>query len=106
MSHILDKLFTNINSAVNGEFLLNKHQLLGALADAGSYSLNPCNSHGAGRGACWIPVDIFMENAMDGKHLYAISAVEILTGSSCLFCFILSPFFVLLLFQICISVLL
>ncbi|URE44240.1 hypothetical protein MUK42_13639 [Musa troglodytarum] len=79
LSHILDKLFTNIKSAVNGEFLLNKHQLLGALADAGSYSLNPCNSHGAGRGACWIPVDIFMENAMDGKHLYAISAVEILT---------------------------
>ncbi|RWW46877.1 hypothetical protein BHE74_00047171 [Ensete ventricosum] len=56
-----------------------KHHLLGTLADAGPCSLNSCNSSGAGRDACWIPIDILMENAMDGKHLYAISAVEVLT---------------------------
>ncbi|RRT49121.1 hypothetical protein B296_00030998 [Ensete ventricosum] len=44
-----------------------------------AHPIDSFKHHGAGIGACWIPVDIFMENAMDGKHLYAISAVEILT---------------------------
>lgn len=81
LSHTLDKLSMNIKKALSGELLLNKHRLLGALMNAGS-SLNPRNNSGAGKDACWIPVDIFMENAMDGKHLYAISSVEILTGAS------------------------
>ncbi|WOL04556.1 mediator of RNA polymerase II transcription subunit 33A-like [Canna indica] len=76
--HILDNLSVNIKKALSGELLLNKHQILGALVDAGS-SVNPCNSFGAGKDACWVPLDIFMENAMDGRHLYAISAVEILS---------------------------
>ncbi|CAL9069941.1 unnamed protein product [Musa banksii] len=79
LSPILNKLYMNIKKAASTELLLNKHQLLGALADAGPCSLNSCNSSGAGRDACWIPIDILMENAMDGKHLYAISAVEVLT---------------------------
>lgn len=69
----------NIKKAMSRE-LQNKHQLLGALAYPGPCSLNSCNSFGAGRDACWIPVDVFMETAMDGKHLYAISSVEVLTG--------------------------
>lgn len=79
ISNVLDKLFMNIKKATSRE-LLNKHQLLGALADPGPCSLNSCNSFGAGRDACWIPVDVFMEITMDGKHLYAISSVEVLIG--------------------------
>lgn len=76
--HVFDKLSTNIKKAISKEFLLDKHKLLGALVNARSCSLNSSNSFGAGKDACWIPIDIFMENAMDGKNLYAVSAVEIL----------------------------
>ncbi|XP_042389930.1 mediator of RNA polymerase II transcription subunit 33A-like [Zingiber officinale] len=78
INNVFDKLFMNIKRAMSRE-LLNKHQLLGALADPGPCSLNSCNSFGAGRDACWIPVDVFMETTMDGKHLYAISCIEVLT---------------------------
>jgi hypothetical protein len=36
---------------------------------------------GAGRAACWIIFDIYLENAIDGKHLSAISAIEIIKGT-------------------------
>jgi hypothetical protein len=36
---------------------------------------------GAGRAACWIIFDIYVENAIDGKHLSGISAIEVLKGT-------------------------
>jgi hypothetical protein len=50
-------------------------------------STQPCSSSvfsifGAGKGSCWVPFDMFMENAMDGRHLHAISSVEFLTELS------------------------
>lgn len=36
--------------------------------------------HGATRSTLWLPIDLFLEDAMDGSKVAAISAVDILTG--------------------------
>ena len=74
------------------EFKLNKQQHLGVLVDDGPGSLLSCHSSGAGRAACWISFDLFMEHAMDGKQLHAISAIETLTGACCLAVFMVFLF--------------
>lgn len=81
VDHILVKLLKNVQEGITGANPLKKHQFLGILLDAGSSSPTSCYSSGTGRAGCWIPFDIFMETAMDGKNLHAISAIEILTGS-------------------------
>ncbi|XP_038988885.1 mediator of RNA polymerase II transcription subunit 33A-like isoform X2 [Phoenix dactylifera] len=78
-NHILDSLSANVQKAMDWEYQLNKHQLLGVMVDAGPSSYLSCNSSGASRAACWISFDMFMENAMDGRQLHTVSAIEILT---------------------------
>lgn len=38
--------------------------------------------HGASQSALWLPIDLFLEDAMDGSQVGATSAVETLTGKS------------------------
>ncbi|KAJ0975421.1 hypothetical protein J5N97_017386 [Dioscorea zingiberensis] len=76
--HLLSKLFTNIQKVMDGEYQLAKNQVIGVLIDVHSCGWTSCHNSGAGRTPCWIPFDISMENAMDGKHLNAISCIEIL----------------------------
>nr|XP_010921239.1 mediator of RNA polymerase II transcription subunit 33A isoform X2 [Elaeis guineensis] len=78
-NHILDSLSANMRRAVDWEYKLNKQHHLGVLVDDRPSSLLSCHSSGAGTAACWITFDMFMENAMDGKQLHAISAIETLT---------------------------
>ncbi|KAG1371452.1 mediator of RNA polymerase II transcription subunit 33A [Cocos nucifera] len=75
----LDSLSANVQKAMDWEYQINKHQLLGVMIDAGPSSYLSCHSSGTGRAACWISFDLFMENAMDGRQLHTISAAEILT---------------------------
>lgn len=60
---------------------LNKRQLIGVLIDIGAYSSTTCCNFGAHRAACWVPFDMYMETAMDGKQLPVTSAIDILTGT-------------------------
>lgn len=39
-------------------------------------------SHGAFSSSIWLPIDLFLEDAMDGSQVAATSAVETLTGAS------------------------
>ncbi|XP_072997248.1 mediator of RNA polymerase II transcription subunit 33A-like [Typha latifolia] len=78
-NNIVDNLFADVQKAMSVEYQLNKRELLGVLVDIGPFSSLLCHLSGAGKTACWISFDIFMENAMDGKNLHAISAIEILT---------------------------
>ncbi|KAF5953411.1 hypothetical protein HYC85_006267 [Camellia sinensis] len=66
-------LTANIRRAMGYEYQLNKRQLIGVLID-----IRLCNSE-SGRFACWVPFDIYMENAMDGKQFPVTSAIDILT---------------------------
>ena len=61
---------------------LNKRQLTGMLVNIASCKPSPCFNSEFGRSACWVPFDIYMENAMDGKQLLIKSAVDVLAGYS------------------------
>ena len=71
----------NIQNVISTDYQLDRKRLLGV-----PVNIQPCSSavysiFGAGKGSCWIPFDMFMENTMDGRHLHAISSVEYLTGA-------------------------
>lgn len=80
INDILVKISANISKAVDGKFWLNKRQPTIGLDDLASRAVNFYPNYVARLPACWVPFDIFMENTMDGKHLYATSAIDILTG--------------------------
>lgn len=77
-SQLLVRLSANVQRAMHGEYKLNKRQIIGMLIDIGSCSLASFHNFGAGQAACWLPFDIFMENAMDGRQLPGTSAIDIL----------------------------
>lgn len=78
---LLLKVSANVKEAMSGPYHVDKHHLLG-LVDIGSHDSHFSLSSGVSRVACWVPFDVFLENAMDGKLLHAISPLEILTGAS------------------------
>ncbi|OUZ99643.1 hypothetical protein BVC80_9061g76 [Macleaya cordata] len=78
-SQLLVRLSANIQRVLGFQNQVNKRQLIGALIDIGSCSSTSCSNFGAHRAACWVPFDIYMETAMDGKQLPATSAIDILT---------------------------
>lgn len=63
------------------EYHLDKHKLTGVLLHVGYCGSMFPHNYGVGRAACWISIDIFMENAMDEKHVHTGSAIEVLTGA-------------------------
>lgn len=77
-SYLLVRLTANVQRALRWEYKLSKHQIVGVLIDIGSCSLSSSHNFGAGQAACWLAFDMYMENAMDGRHLPAKSAVDIL----------------------------
>ncbi|KAB1224692.1 Mediator of RNA polymerase II transcription subunit 33A [Morella rubra] len=78
---LLAKLSANIQKALGFEYQLNKRQLIGMLVDIGSRKPVSCLNPEFGQSACWVPYDIYMENAMDGKELPIKSGVDVLTES-------------------------
>jgi hypothetical protein len=67
---------------------LEKHPQLGVLFNTQPRNSSFVNNFSYGNSTCWIPFDMFMENAMDGRHLHVVSAIEVLTGElfAALFC--------------------
>ncbi|XP_026413117.1 mediator of RNA polymerase II transcription subunit 33A-like [Papaver somniferum] len=78
-NQFLVRFSANIQKAVDMQSQLNKRQLIGALIDVESCSSSSCCNFGAHRATCWVPFDIYMETAMDGKQLPVTSAIDILT---------------------------
>ncbi|KAF0927619.1 hypothetical protein E2562_035227 [Oryza meyeriana var. granulata] len=81
-NNLLDSLMMNIRKVITTGHQVHKGKLLGVIV-----STKPCSSaarsvSGAGKSSCWIPFDMFMENAMDGRHLDTISSIEALTELS------------------------
>jgi hypothetical protein len=77
---LLAKLSGNIQRVLDFEYQLNKRQLVGMLVNIASCKPLPHFHSEFDRSACWIPFDIYMENAMDGKQFLIKSAVDVLTG--------------------------
>ncbi|VVA14021.1 PREDICTED: mediator of RNA polymerase II [Prunus dulcis] len=51
-----------------------------AVLSSGSLRSSASQSHGVSSSAFWLPIDLFLEDAMDGSEVAIISAVETLTG--------------------------
>ena len=79
--NLLDSLTTNVQNVISTGYQLDRSRLLGVLVSTQPCSSSAFSIFGAGKGSCWVPFDMFMENAMDGRHLHAISSVEFLTGT-------------------------
>ncbi|KAJ8898839.1 hypothetical protein K2173_008148 [Erythroxylum novogranatense] len=71
-NQLLERLFTNIERVCGFQYQLNKHQLVQMLID-----VEPCNPS-YGQFGCWVPFDIYMENAMDGRQFPVRSGAAIL----------------------------
>jgi len=80
--NLLDSLTTNVQNVISTGYQLDRSRLLGVLVSTQPCSSSAFSIFGAGKGSCWVPFDMFMENAMDGRHLHAISSVEFLTELS------------------------
>jgi hypothetical protein len=78
---LLDNLMTHIQKVRSTGYQLGRSRLLRVLIGTKPSSSAACNMFGTGKGSCWIPFDLFMENVMDGKYLHAISSIEALTGA-------------------------
>lgn len=53
-----------------------------AVLSSGSLRSSASQSHGVSSSAFWLPIDLFLEDAMDGSEVAIISAVETLTGAA------------------------
>ncbi|GKV04275.1 hypothetical protein SLEP1_g16451 [Rubroshorea leprosula] len=75
----LARLSGNIQKVPSLEYQLKKQQLIRMLVNLGSNNpVSRCN-FGSGPSGCWVPFDIYMESAVDGKQLLIKSAIVILT---------------------------
>jgi hypothetical protein len=81
-SKMATELFTQLTGCIqrglSQEFRPSQHHTIKALMDAGSNISLFEHNHGVGRAASWLPFDLFMEDAMEGKQLLTISAIEML----------------------------
>lgn len=92
-NQLLLRLSANIQSVLKFEYKFNKRQLIGMLINIGTCKSGSHCNYEAGLSACWVPFDIYMENALDGKQLPVTSAIDILAGEFWeVFVFILSSF--------------
>jgi hypothetical protein len=76
--HKINDLLINIWRVCKTDYQPNNKRILGNMGSGGSL-LGQLT--GAGRPACWIIFDIYVENAIDGRHLSLISAIGIIKGT-------------------------
>ncbi|KAG8085126.1 hypothetical protein GUJ93_ZPchr0010g10160 [Zizania palustris] len=81
-NNLLDSLMINIKNVISTGVQSYRGRLLGVIVSRRPCSSAACSVFGVGKGSCWIPFDMFMENAMDGRHLHTISSIEALTELS------------------------
>ncbi|XP_010538443.1 PREDICTED: mediator of RNA polymerase II transcription subunit 33A-like isoform X2 [Tarenaya hassleriana] len=72
-NQFLKKISANIFSVMELEYQLNNRKFIGLLV----YGCP--GSSASGRSTCWVSFDIYMEHAMDGRHLPVRSVVAILS---------------------------
>ncbi|CAD6216640.1 unnamed protein product [Miscanthus lutarioriparius] len=76
--HKINDLLINIWRVCKTDYQPNNKRILGVLGNMGSGGSLLGQLTGAGRPACWIIFDIYVENAIDGRHLSLISAIGII----------------------------
>lgn len=77
---ILARLSASIHRIPFLQYQLQQKSLIARLVNVGFRKPISCVKFSSHHSACWVPFDIYMESAMDGKQLNLISSVIILTG--------------------------
>eukprot|EP00253_Pinus_taeda_P021926 PITA_21926 len=77
---IASELLTQLTGYIQRslEYQPRQHQAIRTLIDAGSQTSAFGHNYGLGRSSLWLPFDLFMEDAMDGRQVPATSAIETL----------------------------
>ncbi|CAN6206494.1 unnamed protein product [Urochloa humidicola] len=76
--HKINELLIDTRRACNANYQPNNKRIVDVLGNLRSGGSLLGQLTGAGRAACWIIFDIYVENAIDGKHLSGVSAIEVL----------------------------
>ncbi|KAK7340098.1 hypothetical protein VNO77_20792 [Canavalia gladiata] len=79
VNQVLTKVSANIRGVSNFDYQLSKHQLVGMLVDVGSCKTSLRSNYRFCQSPCWVPFDIYMENAMDSRQIPTKSAIGVLT---------------------------
>ncbi|KAM6558598.1 hypothetical protein CsatA_027837 [Cannabis sativa] len=84
LKHITPDVFTQLTSDTRRLLTrecktISQHDFHAVLA-SGTTLYSPQQSHGATSSSFWLPVDLFLEDAMDGSQVAATSAVDTLIG--------------------------
>lgn len=82
VNQVLTKVSANIRGVSHFDYCLSKHQLVGMLVDVGSCKTFLRCNYRTCQSPCWVPFDIYMENAMDSRQIPTKSAIDVLTGKS------------------------
>ncbi|XP_045798649.1 mediator of RNA polymerase II transcription subunit 33A-like isoform X2 [Trifolium pratense] len=75
VNQVLRKVSTRIRGVSHFDYSLNKHQVVGMIVDVGSCKALLNSKYRS----CWVPLDIYMENAMNSRQIPIKSAIEVLT---------------------------
>lgn len=73
VNQVLTKVSASIRGVSRFDYCLRKHQLVGMLKASLRCNYRFCQS------PCWVPFDIYMENAMDSRQIPTKSAIDVLT---------------------------
>ncbi|KAA3475021.1 mediator of RNA polymerase II transcription subunit 33B-like isoform X1 [Gossypium australe] len=73
-------LTSDMHKVVSRKCKTISQQEFNAVIGSGSLTTSSGQCHGTGPSAHWLPIDLFLEDAMDGSQVAATGAVESLTG--------------------------
>ncbi|KAK7374126.1 hypothetical protein VNO80_07552 [Phaseolus coccineus] len=79
VNQVLTKVSTNICGVSHFDYCLSKHRLVGTLINMGSCKVPLRCNYRFCPSPCWVPFDIYMENAMDSRQIPTKSAIDVLT---------------------------
>ncbi|XP_027352449.1 mediator of RNA polymerase II transcription subunit 33A-like isoform X2 [Abrus precatorius] len=79
VNQVLKTVSANTRGVSHFDYCLSKHQLVGMLLDVGSCKTSLRCNYKFCQSPCWVPFDIYMENAMDSRQIPTKSAIDVLT---------------------------
>lgn len=80
IAETLLSLTQNIQAVVSHEFKTKSKVRAKEVISSGSLMSFAAQSYGDSWSALWLPIDLILEDALDGGQVAAFSAIEIITG--------------------------
>lgn len=75
------QLTSDTRKVLSRECKIKSHEEFHAIIGSGCLTSSSGQCYGTSSSAHWLPIDLFLEDAMDGSQVAATGAVERLTGT-------------------------